>query len=1237
MARNRSPAKSPQTSPASVDGPSRSEGARFPIAGLGASAGGLHALQRFFSVIPEHPGIAFVVVQHLDPTHKSETAQLLEKYSQMPVAEISDNQMVEVDRIYVIPPDRDLTIQGGKLHLSKPAARRGMRMPIDVLLRSLADDQQEGAIGIILSGTGSDGTQGLRAVKAAGGLTMAQAPDTAEHDGMPRSAVATGIVDCVLPVEQLPAVLLRYARHPYVRRGAGARPSVDETAGHVQSILGLVRARTRHDFSCYKSGTITRRIERRMSLHHLDDAEQYLRFLQSHPAEVKELFNDLLINVTSFFREPQAWDHLATHVVPRLVQARKDEGAVRAWVPGCATGEEAYSLAMLLLEQVHDSDTHLTVQVFASDLDQTALDFARGGVYPESIAADVQPKRLSRFFVKGDGSYQVNKQLRETVVFALQNLIGDPPFSRIDLITCRNLLIYLAPEIQQKVLSLFHFALREGGCLFLGNAESVGPQSDLFEPVSKRWRIYQRIGPTHPDRVQLPIDPEIGRLSRLAAAPPTASPTKDELLGVAQAVVLERYVPASVLINANQEILYLFGPTDRYLTQPTGVLTPDLRRWARQGIGSKLSALLREGIQQSRQVTTTGGVVDRGGESRAVRITLEPLTAPKEAEGLFLVVFEDYPRNPGEPGSAESGADTAVHQTEYELNLLRDQLRTTAAQSESSTAELQSANEEMLSMNEELQSTNEELETSKEELQSLNEELSTVNSQLESKIQELETTNDDLKNLLSSTNIATLFLDREFRIKRFTPPMTQLLSLLPTDLKRPISDFAQKFTDSRLIADAAQVLATLTPIETEVRTETGRWYLRRILPYRTEDDRIEGVVVTFIDFTERRKGEEDQARLAAIVESSGVAIIGKALDGTITAWNHGAQDLCGYTAKEAIGRPIEMLVPRERKPELESILRRVAAGEIVEQAETVWLHQDGRRLDVLLTVSPVYRSDSGELVGASAIGRDISARKRAEEQIRRAKDALESEVADRTKQLTAANQKLQQEISERRQVEQARQSLLQRMVTIQGEERRRISRELHDQIGQHVAVLGLRLKALEPAVTDRQSLKTCQDMLDQLGRDLRDLALAVRPTALDEFGLAPALTNYAEEWARRHQVKLDFHDRGLADTRLPAAIEEAAYRIGLEALTNIAKHAHAKRVSLILERRDDALQLIVEDDGDGFDVETVREGPGEHLGMLGIRERAALLDGRVTIESRPAGGGTTVFVRIPIPRVGADA
>jgi len=1205
----------------------------FPIVGIGASAGGLAILQRFFGALPRDPGLAFVVVQHLDPTHKSETAELLEKRSSLPVVEVTDRQRVEVNRVYVIPPDRDLAIRDRVLHLTKPAERRGLRMPIDSFLRTLAEDQQERAVAIILSGNGTDGTQGLKAVKAVGGLTVVQDPETAEYDGMPRSAVSTHMVDFVQPIEKVPEILLRYAQHPYARQEGGSQLLVDKAPGQLQAILALLRARTKHDFGSYKKGTISRRIERRMSLNHLDDVDQYIRFLQSHPTEIKELFSDLLISVTSFFREPPAWAFLEKSVLPRLVEAHDDGTPLRAWVPGCATGEEAYSVAMVLLEAVQAADRGMSIQVFASDLDQSALEFARAGIYPESIAADISPDRLRRFFIKGENNYQVSKQVREMVVFAPQNLISDPPFSRIDLITCRNLLIYLAPEIQRRVVSLFHFALREGGYLFLGNAESVGPNADLFDPASKKWRIYRRLGPTRHDRLELPIGTRLGQLGELdAGAPAIATPTKDKLLATAQGLVLQRYVPASAVVNAKQQILYLFGPTERYLVQPTGQLTPDLLTWAREGIRSKLAATLRGATQGRKRVSTTAAKVS-GDETEMVGITVEPLMGPPEAEGLLLVVFEPRPgAAPAPPSEAEHSAETALPQLEYEVSILREQLRTSAEQFESSNEELKSANEEMMSMNEELQSTNEELETSKEELQSLNEELSTVNGQLESKIQEVEATNDDLKNLLSSTNLATIFLDRHYRIKRFTPAMTQLLSLLPTDLKRPLADFARKFTDRRLLADAESVLETLTPREAEVRTESGRSYLRKILPYRTEEDRIEGVVITFTDLTERRKAEQARAELAAIVESSDVAIVGETLDGNITSWNRGAQEMYGYTAKEAVGRSIDIIVPPELQDQTKAALQQIGRGETLQQFETVRVTKDGVRLDVLLTMSPMYNRETSELIGVSAIGRNISERKQAEQRVRVANEALEEQVAERTKQLTEINRQREAELVEGRRSEQARQHLLERLVTIQADERRRISRELHDEIGQAVTALSLRLVALEPGVANQNALKQCRDMLDQLGRQVHDLALALRPAGLEELGLIPALTSYSEEWSAHHDIKLDFHQRGLQKRRFPPAIEDAAYRIALEALTNVANHAAAKRASLLLERRNSELRLIVEDDGKGFDVDALKAASSpEHLGLVGIRERAALLDGTLTIESRPKGGGTTLFVKIPLP------
>jgi two-component system, chemotaxis family, CheB/CheR fusion protein len=1204
----------------------------FPIVGIGTSAGGLAVLQRFFGALPREPGLAFVVVQHLDPTHKSETAQLLEKRTQLPVVEVTDRQRVEVNRVYVIPPDRDLAIRDGVFYLTKPAERRGLRMPIDSFLRTLAEDQQERAVAIILSGNGTDGTQGLKSVKGAGGLTMVQDPETAEYDGMPRSAVSTRMVDFVQPLDKLVQILLRYAQHPYVRQAEGSQLLGDKTPAQLQIILSLLRARTKHDFGSYKKGTISRRIERRMGLNRLDDIDEYIRFLQSHPTEIKELFNDLLISVTHFFREPAAWEFLEKAVLPRLLKNRDDNTPVRAWVPGCATGEEAYSVGMVLLEAGHAAERGLSVQVFASDLNQSALEFARAGIYPESIAADISPDRLRRFFVKGEHNYQVSKQVREMVVFAPHNLISDPPFSRIDLISCRNLLIYLSPEIQRKLVTLFHFALREGGYLFLGNAESVGSEADLFDPVSKKWRIYRRLAPTRHDRLEFQTVTRVGPRWQLEAeASAVATPVKDKLLTIAQAAVLQRYVPASAVVNAKQEIAYLFGPTERYLVQPTGPLTPDLLTWARDGIRSKLATALREATQQRTRVSATAAIrSDR--ETEMVTITVEPLPGPREAEGLLLVVFEPRPA----PAAAaaqqgEAGSDSVLPQLEYELGVLREQLRTTTEQFEASSEELKSANEEMTSMNEELQSTNEELETSKEELQSLNEELSTVNSQLESKMQEVEAANGDLKNLLSSTNIATMFLDREFRIRRFTPAVTQLLSLVASDVNRPLETFARKFTDHQLLPDAQLVLQTLTPREAEIRTDSGRWYLRRILPYRTEDDRIEGVVVTFTDLTERRKAEQTRAELAAIVESSDIAIVSETLDGVITSWNRGAEALYGYTAKEAIGRSSDIIVPPELREPTKAMLLQIGRREAVEQFDTVRIAKNGVRIDVLLTMSPMYDWKGSTLIGASTVGRDMAARKATEQRIEAANSALEQQVADRTKQLLESEALREVESAERHRSEESRQRLFERLTMMQEDERRRISRELHDQIGQGLTALSLRLAALDPKGSDQNAIKEFRNMLDRLGRQVHELAVAVRPAGLEELGLIPVMSNYTEEWSAHHGIKLDFHQRGLQKRRLAPAIEDAAYRIAIEALTNIASHAGAKRASLLLERRDSELRLIVEDDGKGFNVQAVEgTSSSKRLGLIGMQERAALLNGTLTIESRPNGGGTTVFVKIPL-------
>ncbi len=820
------------------------DGTAFPIVGIGASAGGLDAFKKFFSALPGDCGLAFVLIQHLDPTRTSLTAELVGTYTRMRVVQVEDGMRVAANRVYVIPPNKYLRISERTLRLSAPTAARSLRMAVDYFLRSLAEDQHERAIGIILSGTGTDGTLGLKEIKAAGGMTMAQDLQSAQHDGMPRSAIASGSADYVLPAEQMADALLAYVHH--ATSSETSAPLPEKAADPLTSAIALLHTQTKFDFSGYKTATLRRRIQRRMSLRHLGQMPTYVELLRNDPAEVTALFKDLLINVTSFFREPAAWDFLQEHVVRRVVAEKDPDAPLRVWVPACASGEEAYSIAMVVIEEIEAAGKSCRTQVFASDVDAEALETARVGVYPEGIAAHVRPERLSRFFIKDDHRYRVNKELRDTVVFAQQSLVGDPPFSKLDLISCRNLLIYLEAAAQERLIGLLHFALVEGGSLFLGSAEGVGPREDLFEVVSPKWRIYRRIGRTPHDTLQFPV--VASTMARVVRARTASQPTPGRLAALAQQLLLQRYAPACVLINRSGEILYFHGRTDAYLAQPSGLPTRDLIAQARGGLRTKLRGAVHAAIRDHQRVVLPDIPMRRGDAVARVKITVEPLnTTTMEVEGLWVVSLEDEPdTTAATPAAARNaanaiGADTAlVRQLEYELQTTKEDLQQTIE-------DLRAANEELMSVNEELQSSNEELETSKEELQSLNEELTTANAQLESKVAELEATNNDLDNLLTSTNIATLFLDSQFRIRRFTPAATKLFSLIPSDIGRPIGDVAQQFTDPGLLSDAAVVLQQSVSATREVQAHDGRWYVREVLPYRGRDNRILGVVITLSD------------------------------------------------------------------------------------------------------------------------------------------------------------------------------------------------------------------------------------------------------------------------------------------------------------------------------------------------------------------------------------------------------
>jgi two-component system CheB/CheR fusion protein len=834
----------------------------FPVVGIGASAGGLEACKRLVAALPKPTGMAFILIQHLDPTHESMMVDLLAGHTTLTVIQAADGMPVEREHVYVIPPGTYLSVEEDVLHLSQPRARRGARLPFDFLLSSLAEQYGARAVCVVLSGSGADGSLGLKSIKGNGGLVIAQEPTEAGYDGMPRSAIATGAVDMVLPVAEIGEAL--------VRRGAeDSRAARD----WLPAIIDLLRTRTVHDFTLYKRGTLQRRIARRMSLIAIKpkDMERYLGQLRNDPAELDLLAKDLLINVTSFFRDPKLFEVLAEIVIPELLDNQRADHPVRVWVAGCSTGEETYSLAILFREAMIAAKRNIKVQIFASDIDPDAVADAREGVYTEAIAAHVSPERLARFFSNEEGKFRILPELRALVIFAVQDLLADPPFSRLDMVSCRNLLIYLRPEAQTKVISLFHFALRENGILILGGAETVAPAENRFTAISKSQRIYRHVGRGRPGDLSLPMTANAVIRPHQERAP--QAETRQSALGdLCQRVVMENFAPAAVLINHKHECLFYMGPTDRYLRIAPGHASHDLLAMARDGIRTKLRAAIQQAGRDKRRVVISGGRTTHNGAPLSFSVAVQPV--PEQGEELFLVCFiDEIEYGPKTPRPVAPKDAPRVAELEIELEATRMELQGAIRNLEIANEDQKAINEEALSVNEEYQSTNEELLTSKEELQSVNEELTALNGQLQETLERQRTTSNDLQNVLYSTDVATIFLDSDLNIRFFTPATRSLFNVIPSDIGRPLADLSSVATDDSLLKDAQAVLGSQAPAEREIAANDGAWYIRRILPYRTQNNDVEGVVITFADVTERKhaadalEAAKRQAEAANLVKS----------------------------------------------------------------------------------------------------------------------------------------------------------------------------------------------------------------------------------------------------------------------------------------------------------------------------------------------------------------------------------
>ena len=1100
------------------------------IVGIGASAGGLDAFTRLLGNLPSNTGLAYVLVQHLSPDHESLLPGLLGRASMIPVVAAQDGVRVEANRAYVIPPNASMTLADGHLRLATRDHTRGPHLPIDIFLCSLADVRGPGAVGVILSGAGSDGARGIEAIKESGGITFAQDADSAAHPNMPLAAVATDCVDFVLPPERIAEQIAQLGRHLTSHRVAGDGDGAADDES-LRQVLDLVQRQTGVDFTSYRHGTIQRRILRRMLLNRHQTRSEYVAQLRTDPAEVESLFEDLLIGVTSFFRDPAVFDELRDRVLPEMMRRRAVDAPFRVWVAGCSGGEETYSLAIALLEFFGDSERRPPLQVFGTDLSESAVARARAGVYPESIATHVSAERLTRFFVPVAEGYRIAKSVRDLCVFSRQNIVRDPPFSHMDIVSCRNVLIYMEPDLQRRVFPIFHYALEPHGVVLLGSAESPGASSEYFEPVSKQHKLYRRrAGPARPLEFSAPAiaaqggkRPAPRRRSSSMIAMPSAA---DDLSAAIDRVVIARFAQTCVVVDDDFEIIHFRGDTATFLAHATGTASLDLLRLARSELVPGLrSALIRAG-ETSAAVREQHIALATGDVHRHVTIDVLPLEDRHAGGTAFVVLFNLEAEAADVPADAKAGKSgravdqTALETLREELASTKRYLREIVQQHEATVEELRAAGEEIQSSNEELQSTNEELETTKEEIQSTNEELTTLNEELQHRNRDLGEMASDLANVFASTTIPIALIGADRRLRRFTPATSRVMKVIPSDTGRPLSDVKLRFSFPELerVVDAA--IDTLAVTERTIEDDDGVWWSLTVRPYQTIDRRVNGAVLVFSDIDASKRSE---VKAQATSE--------------------------------------------DRKKQLE----------VAEEA--------------------------------------------------------------RVAALARANDTLKTAMAERERGEAERNALLRQLDLGQEEERRRLSRELHDEAGQHLAALTLGLQELSqlspPGSDIDMRAAKLRELSATLGHELHEIAVRLRPKALDDFGLEAALSSYAEEWAGQHGVTVDVHAAANGQ-RFPAPVESAIYRIVQEALTNVARHSGATHVSVVVERRNGQVHAIVEDNGRGFDTRNVAASatPDGGLGLLGIRERVALLGGAMEIESRP-GAGTTLFVRLPLTTLDA--
>ena len=1276
--------------------------------------------------------MAFVLVPHLAPQYKSQLAEILARNTRLPVSEVKSGEKVSRDRIYILPPNRSMLIKDGALHLSSLGHKADWRNPIDSFFRSLALDQGEMAVGVLLSGEGDDGTDGLRAIKENGGVTFAQDGSTAAHPSMPDSAAAAGLADFVLSPADIGKKLGSFANGSRPRCERAAKSKV-KGEGPLERILKFMHAVKGVDFESYKQSSLRRRILRRMTLKRIREPEQYLGILKADPREVDQLYGDILISVTSFFREPEAFKALKTDIYPRFLKNRSSAVPIRIWVPGCSTGEEAYSHVMNLTEFLGRHDAHMSFQLFATDVNPAVIEKARAGVYSKKIKADVSPERLRRFFVETKDGYKISQAIREHCVFTAKNLLKDPPFINLDLVSCRNLMIYLGPELQEKAVQIFQYALKLRGVLMLGHSETIGEFHGGFSQLNMKKKVFfERTSASNTplDFVQFGRFLEPGGVFKEAelssARQEKATQDALDLQGELDSVLPARYVPNGVLVNEDMEILRYLGDTAAYLRPSPGKPGLNLRRMVAGEMLLEFRTAIHVAKKSACPVSKEIAAPTKALPSRRVRIEVLPLKASGIHQEYFLILFEEAAgAGTGlrmHEKARRGGESRRVIELEEDLAATGEHLKAIIDEQETTNQRLKVSNEELLSGNEELQSVNEEFETAKEELQSTNEELITSTEELGDANRVLNLANNDFSNLLANIDIPIVLLDEDLLVRRFTPPAEKALNMSEDKIGKSIADIRLPLVLPDFKKLLLGVIKTGQVQKLEVRDNHGHWYYLFVRPYRTdksktEKSRTEGAVVALIDIQERKLAERNLVRLATVVLDSNDSVIIVNLKDRITAWNKGAQKMYGYTEEEALGMHISRLMPEKIRMKARDLVRDSA-----KPIETRRRAKDGRILDVLLTVT-VLRDEEGNPVEVAKTERDITAQKQAERErklsektvLRLANSVLDSNdaviICDLDDQILAWNKGAQKmygytedealmmsirrimlenklikarelvrvsadpievqrrtrggrildvlltvtvlrddkgqplevatterDITEQKRAERELRGLHARSMSAEDTERKRLSRELHDGVGQILSGVKFRLESLpgEMALDEKAAGKILKvgALLSQAISEIRRVSQNLMPSELVDLGLEPALRTLCREFKERAGVPVTLKAVNVP-TGLEPGLALALYRIAQEALNNIGKHSGADLATVDIARKGKEIILRVIDDGVGFVPGLKRPPDGRGIGLGSMRERAELLGGSLEFYSKP-GAGTTLTVRVPLPNREAD-